>query len=137
MNETLRQLKDIKGPVAVPDHSLWILVAVVLAVLLVAAVFLWRYYAQKRLQPIRRRKDPKKEAIEKLKAIDYTGAKGAVYIFGEYLPRLIEGDTELQARFEALEKELAPYKYKKEVPKLAKEHIKAMKALVKKGSAHG
>ena len=137
MNEMLRQLKDIKGPVAVPDHSLWWLVAIVTVVVLVASALLWRYYAERRLQPIRRRKDPKKEAIARLAAIDYGDTKEAVYTFGEYLPRLIEGDETLRADFEALERELAPYKYKKEVPNLSKEHIKAMKRLIKKGVAHG
>ena len=134
--DLLKQLKDIKPPVAVPDHSLAMLLALSAAVLLIAALlfYVWRRRA---VVPLRRRKTPRQIAREKLAAIDYADTKGAVYTFGEYLPRLIADDPALTAAFEALQKELEPYKYKKEVPSLAPEHEKAMRRLVKKGLKRG
>ena len=134
--DLLKQLKDIKPPVAVPDHSLWLLLGTAAAAAGLAALawYLWRRRpARKR----RRRKSPRQIAREKLSAIDYTDTKGAVYAFGEYLPALIADDPALTEAFEALQKELEPYKYKKEVPPLAPDHEKAMRRLVKKGLKRG
>ena len=137
MNEMLKQLKDIKPPVAVPDDSLWITLGLAALAVLIVAVATLVWYKRRPLKPIRRRKDPKAEAKEKLGAIDYGDTKSAVYTFGEYLPLLIYDQPELMEAFEALQKELEPYKYKKAVPPLQKRHIKKMEALVKKGLKHG
>ncbi|WP_353662723.1 hypothetical protein [Hydrogenimonas sp. SS33] len=133
MNEALRQLRDIKPPVAVPDHSAWVFSALLLVLLLLLAALYWWWRSRRKPVRRRRRKSPEEVARERLRAIDYDDTKGAVYTFGEYLPLLIASDREAMETFEALEKELAPYKYKKEVPPLPKALRKRMERLVKRG----
>ncbi|WP_456452749.1 hypothetical protein [Hydrogenimonas sp.] len=134
--DLLKELKDIKPPVEVPDQSLWLLLGAVAAVLLAAEVAWWALSRRPRRRR-RRKKSPREVAKERLAALEYADTKGAVYAFGEYLPTLLEGDEEAMRDFEALWERLARYRYKKEVPPLAKEDIKAMKALVKRGLRHG
>jgi hypothetical protein len=134
--EALKELRDIKPPVEVPDHSLWLLLAVVAGVLALG-LLLWRLASRRHVKRRRRRKSPEEIARERLSAIDYDDTKGAVYTFGEYLPTLIGEDEEAMRAFEALQARLARYKYKKEVPPLRKEDVEAMKRLVKKGLSHG
>ena len=137
MNDLLKQLKDIKPPVDVPDHSLWITLGLAIAAVAIVMIATLVWYKSRPLKPIRRRQDPKAAAKAKLETIDYGDTKSAVYTFGEYLPLLIYDQPELMEAFEAMQKELEAYKYKKEVPPLKKEHIKAMKSLIKKGLKHG
>ncbi len=131
MNETLQQLKDIKPPVEVPDHSLWLLLAVV-AIVVVAAVLLgvWCF----RRVPKRRKRgaDPIETAKSKLKKLDFADAKEAVYTFDEYFPVLAKDSEDLKREFEELQKRLERYKYKREVPPLAKEDIEAIRAMIEK-----
>ncbi|WP_457598201.1 hypothetical protein [Hydrogenimonas sp.] len=134
MNEALRQLKDIKPPVEVPDHSL-LLLLLLLAALLVAVVAALLWFARKDAAPRRRRRaDPKAVAKAKLASIDFTDTKDAVYTFDEYLPRLIAADAEAMREFEALQSELERYKYRKRVPPLEGEVIERMRRLIRKGT---
>ncbi|WP_457597449.1 hypothetical protein [Hydrogenimonas sp.] len=134
--ETLAKLKDIKPPVAVADTSWWWVAALAALLILAAAAWGWMKWRPKRRRR-RRRKDPVAEARTRLEAIDYDDTKGAVYTFGEYLPLLIADDPALMEAFESLQKELEPYKYKKEVPPLSRAHRKQMERLVKKGVRRG
>ncbi len=134
--KVLQQLKDIKPPVPVPDHSLWLLLGV-LGICFAVAMAIFFYWRRYRLPKYRRREDPIAQAKRKLRSIDYRRTKEAVYTFGEYLPRLIGEDEETMAEFERVESLLTPYKYKKEVPNLDAKTIEAMKRLVDKGLKHG
>ena len=120
MKDELAKLKDIKPPVEVPDSSFWLFLALIIAfLLLLLALFYWFKY--KKSSKRRRRFDPVLEAKEKLKRIDFTDSKMAVYTFDEYLPVLIGDDEEMLKSFENLQKDLEKYKYKKDVPKLSEE----------------
>ncbi len=131
MNEALQNLKDIKPPVEVPDHSLWLLLAIAAAV--VAAVVLLGVWYFRRVPKRRKRgADPIEIAKSKLKKLDFTDAKEAVYTFDEYFPFLAKGSEELKREFEELQKRLERYKYKKEVPPLAKEDIEAIRGMIEK-----
>jgi hypothetical protein len=131
MNPALRQLKDIKPPVEVPDDSLWFLIAIAAAVLLLFSALWYVRRLKRRARRRRRRVDPAVQAKKRLKAIDFSDTKGAVYTFGEAMPLLIGENDELMRRFDALLRELEKYKYKKVVPPLQSGDVKKMKALMK------
>jgi len=134
MNDVLRQLKDIKPPVEVPDHSLWLFLAVLTALLAVVVVVALRFRRRGAPPGRGRGPDPKDLAKAKLSAIDFGDAKDAVYTFDEYLPTLIAGDDEAMADFEALQPELERYKYRKRVPPLDEEVVERMRRLIRKGT---
>lgn len=126
----LDRLKDIKPPVEVVDVSFWIILGATLLVLIVLLLlFIW-LKSKKRVK--RRRFDPTQDAKDRLKNIDFSDTKRAVYTFDEYLPVLIKDDEELLKEFEDLQKDLEKYKYKKDVPSLSKEDIIKMKELIKR-----
>jgi hypothetical protein len=129
MRDELSQLKDIKPPVEVPDSSFWFFLALIITIflLLLALVYWFKY---KRGSKRRKRFDPILEAKEKLKRIDFTDSKMAVYTFDEYLPVLIGDDQEMLKSFENLQKDLEKYKYKKDVPKLSEQDRLNMKKLI-------
>jgi len=131
MNETLHSLKDIKPPVEVPDHSLWLLLAMVSAVV-VAVALLGVWYVRRVPKRRKRGVDPIEIAKSKLKRLDFTDAKGAVYTFDEYFPVLAKESEELKREFEELQKRLERYKYKREVPPLEREDIEAIRAMIEK-----
>ena len=133
LQETLAKLKPIKPPVEVPDTSLWQLLGLLALLALLAATALWLWRRKRRPRRRRIRKSPEQVARERLRAIDFGDTKGAVYTFGEYLPLLLFGDEEAAREFEALQRELEPYKYKKEVPPLPAELRKKMERLIAKG----
>ena len=131
MNETLHSLKDIKPPVEVPDHSLWLLLAMVSAVV-VAVALLGVWYVRRVPKRRKRGVDPIETAKSKLKRLDFTDAKGAVYTFDEYFPVLAKESEELKREFEELQKRLERYKYKREVPPLEREDIEAIRGMIEK-----
>lgn len=130
MNGVLDQLKDIKPPVEVPDHSVWLFLAITAALLITVGAAVW--LLRKRPGRRRRRIDPVKAAKLRLKEIDFKDAKEAVYVFDEFFPVAAEGDSELIREFQALFPALEKYKYKKEVPPLAREDREKMEKLIKK-----
>ena len=112
MPEQTLPLKDIKPIVAVPDHSLWLLTALVAVGILLAALLL--FWLLKR-----RRKggDPKRaEALKRLQALDFGDTKNAVYDFSLLGHFVTTPETE--SSFTSLLLELEPYKYQKSVPAL-------------------
>ncbi|SFP51312.1 hypothetical protein [Hydrogenimonas thermophila] len=129
MKDELAQLKDIKPPVEVPDSSYWLFLALIITIflLLLALVYWFKY---KRGSKRRKRFDPVLEVKEKLKKIDFTDSKMAVYTFDEYLPVLIGDDQEMLQEFENLQKDLEKYKYKKDVPKLSEQDRLNMKKFI-------
>ncbi|WP_201353337.1 hypothetical protein [Hydrogenimonas urashimensis] len=136
MNDMLAQLKDIKPPVEVPDHTWLILFALaVLAALIL--LLLYRFLgATAGRRRRRRRRDPREVAREKIASIDFNRVKEAVYTFDEYMPVLIEEASERET-FEHLRKELEKYKYRKTVPPLDAYDERRMRSLIKKVMKHG
>lgn len=112
MPEQALQLKDIKPIVEVPDHSLWFfagLVGLVSLLLIVLAVFL--------LRKMRKKPDPRRrEALRRLRNLDFSDTKQAVYDFSFLGQFVVSPRTE--TAFAALQDALAPYKYKKTVEAL-------------------
>ena len=133
LQETLAKLKPIKPPVEVPDASFWQLLGLLALLVLLVAAALWLWRRKRRPRRRRFRKSPEQIARERIEAIDFNDTKGAVYTFGEYLPLLLSDDKESMAQFEALQRELETYKYKKEVPPLPAELRKKMARLIAKG----
>jgi len=118
-------LKDIKPIVDVPDHSLWLLAALVTgALLLVAALALWA---------VRRRKGridrKRQEALRRLDALDYGDTKAAVYDFSLLGHFVVTPTTE--AAFASLLSDLEPYKFRATVPALDEALRARMQAFVK------
>ena len=106
-------LRDIKDIVEVQEHSLAMLIALIVAVLFFLGVILYLFKNRRR----RRKKPTAKEiALQKLQNIDYSNPKDVVYTF--------EAEGELfvneknQEDFENIKKELEIYKYKRDVPSL-------------------
>ena len=124
--QTLAQLKDIKGNVAIPDNSLFIFIAIVASILLIITFGLYKYFTR-----IKRSKKPTQNelALKRLKAIDFSNPKAAIYIFS------IDGDRFVnetnKAEFKAIQEALAPYKYKKEIPPFPKELQDRIKEFIK------
>jgi hypothetical protein len=105
-------LKDIKPIVDVPDHSLWIFAALILAaVLAVAGIAFWL------LRRRRARFDHRRAlALKRLDALDFSDTKQTVYDFSLLGHFVLTPKTE--ATFRALLDALEPYKFRKETPPL-------------------
>ncbi len=106
-------LRDIKDVVEVQEHSLAMLIALIVAVLFFLGVALYLFKNRRR----RRKKPTAKEiALQKLQNLDYGNPKEVVYTF--------EADGELfvneknQEDFNKIKKELEIYKYRRDVPPL-------------------
>jgi flagellar biosynthesis/type III secretory pathway M-ring protein FliF/YscJ len=111
----MEQLRDIKGIVEVHDTSLWQLLVLVL-LLLAIAVFLAFYLKRKMRKKRRFRKTEAQIAKERIDAIDYNDPKNTAYTFIEDVAHFV--DEENKTAYDAIVKELEPYKYKREVPPL-------------------
>ena len=134
MNEMLKQLRDIKPPVEVPDHSLLLLLGTA-AALIGGAALLYLLFRRKR-KGRRRRPDARQIARERLRSIDFSDGKEAVYTFSEYLPVLTE-DPEVMEAFEALLGRLEKYKYRPTVPTLEEADRRQMRKLIDKVLKNG
>ncbi len=106
-------LRDIKDVVEVQEHSLAMLIGLIVAVLFFLGVALYLFKNRRR----RRKKPTAKEiALQKLQNLDYGNPKEVVYTF--------EADGELfvneknQEDFNKIKKELEIYKYRRDVPPL-------------------
>jgi len=132
MKDELAKLKDIKPPIEVPDLSMWLFLAFIVA-FLAGLLVLFYWFKYKRGSKRRRHFNPIVEAKEKLKEIDFIDSKMAVYTFDEYMPILISNNQEMLQEFENMQKDLERYKYKKDVPKLDEKDIIKMKTMIKRG----
>jgi hypothetical protein len=115
-------LRDIKDIVTVHDNSLWILLAIVAGVILLSflAIYLFK---NRRIR--KKRKTPKELAKERLKSIDFSDTKSAVYTFCEDGELFV--DEKSKEAFENIVNRVQEYKYKKDIPDLdeeIKENIK-------------
>jgi len=127
MNE-LKNLKDIKDIVAIPDNSLYILIALIVAVVIVAtvvAVILKQKFRKRR----RFIKSEAELAKEKIDAIDFSNTKEVVYTFIEDVSHFVNDAN--RAKYEAILKELEPFKYKKEVGQIGDELKRRIKEFIK------
>jgi len=124
--DKLSQLKDIKPIVEVPDSSLYILLAIVGFILSLIAIGLYKYFTR-----IKKTKTstPKQLALKRLKNLNYTKTKEVVYSFS------VDGslflDEKNRDQFDAIEKELEQYKYKKDVEPLSNEIMTKIKEFIK------
>ncbi len=123
--DKMQQLRDIKGIVEVHDTSLWQLLGLIALVLLIVTAAV--YFMKRRLRKKRRfRKTAAELAREHIEAIDYDDPKSVAYTFIEDVGRFV--DEKRRAEYEAIVRELEPYKYRKSVPQMdaaLKEKIKA------------
>jgi len=127
MNE-LKNLKDIKDIVAIPDNSLYILIALVVAVIIVAivvALILKRKFRKRR----RFIKSEAELAKERIDALDFSNTKEVVYTFIEDVSHFVNEAN--KADYEAILKELEPFKYKKEVGQISDELKREIKEFIK------
>ena len=122
----MQGLKDIKPLVAVPDHSLLILLGLMIALLImIGALVAWLKRPKRRR---RKKLSPKEKALQTLKAISFEDTKKSVYDFSENMHILIPDEKKEQ--LQKLLKKLEVYKYKKEVPSLSDADKKVMKSMI-------
>jgi len=126
----MQGLKDIKPLMTVPDHSLLMLLSLIAGVLLLAlGLYFWlKKPARKR----RRRLSKREQAVENLKALDFSDTKEAVYDFSENM-HVLTDENDNEAFHKLLEK-LEVYKYKKEVPPLSESDKQEMIKMIKEQS---
>ena len=118
-------LRDIKDIVAVHDNSLWILLAILAGVVIfiLLAIYLFK---NRRLR--KKRKTPKELAKERLKSIDFSDTKSAVYTFCEDGELFV--DKMSKETFEDIVNRVQEYKYKKDIPDLDEEIKENMKRFI-------
>jgi len=117
MNPDKLPLRDIKPLLPIPDISLYLFAALVLAGLLVAAalaIYGWKWWRANR------RKDPRLLWLEQLERIDYDRPKKAAYTMTKY-GRLLAQEKRQKEIMAQLLPRLERYKYKKAVPPLDEE----------------
>lgn len=122
----LAQLKDIKSVVEVPDSSLYIFIALSLLLLALILYGLYRYFRRvKRSKKL----SAKELAYKRLKDIEGKSTKELLYSFSVD-GSLFLNDTN-RAEFEAIERELEPYKYKRESEEIPEELLERVKKFIK------
>lgn len=118
-------LRDIKGVVEIDEPSLQILLLLTFVTLLLLAFALYRFKNRRRR---RKKVSPKALAKARLEGLNYDNTKEVVYGFLEdALPFVNEKN---EAMFKQIEQDLAPYKYKKEVPPLEEGLKKEIKSFI-------
>ena len=122
----MQGLKDIKGLVEVPDYSLWILLSIVIFVIFFIILIIYLYKNKRK-----RKKKPTFEQIARknLKEIDFSNTKNTVYTFSENFQYFV--NEENKEAFKKLQKELAAYKYKKDINELPNKLEENIKKLIK------
>ena len=126
----MQGLKDIKPLMTVPDHSLLMLLFLIAGVLLLALGLYFRL--KKPARKRRRRLSKREQAVENLKALDFSDTKEAVYDFSENMHVLT--DENGNEAFHKLLEKLEVYKYKKEVPPLSESDKQEMIKMIKEHS---
>jgi len=109
----MEQLRDIKDIVEVSDSSFEMLLGLLFLLLVVFFVI---FYLYKNRRKRKKRLTPKEVALDSLKSIDYTNPKEVAYRFTT--DGYLWLDEQNQSEYQEIEKELLPYKYKREVPPL-------------------
>ncbi len=107
----LPEIKDIKPPVEISDHSLYIFIFLVLIAVLIVAFLIWQLL---KLIKKRKKENLAKIYLEALHNIDWSNPKEAAYKITKY-GRALATDEKRQEIFSNLLPLLEQYKYKKEV----------------------
>lgn len=118
-------LKDIKPLVEVPDHSVWLLAALVAAAVALIALIVLYLLRRRRARVDRKRA----EALRRLDAINWDDTKQAVYDFS-FLGHFVTSPKSEMA-FAQIVEELEAYKYRKTVPELGAELKTRMQAFIR------
>jgi len=120
------KLRDIKGIVEVSDYSMYYLIALSLAVLIVIWVIIYIL-----MQPKARKKPTNRQtALKNLKNINYGDVKEIAYTFTLNAPFFIN-ETNKQDIDMILNK-LEIFKYKKYIPKMEKDLKSEIKNMIKR-----
>ncbi len=112
-------LHDIKPLVEVPDNSLiylGIVAFVLVLVVILAGVWLYRYFTKAKA------KDMRKSYLQKIHNIDTSNAKQAAYEISAY-GRFLAENERAKDMLDNLDNRLSKYKYKKEVEALDEETL--------------
>ena len=118
-------LRDIKEVVTIDEPSLQILIALIVLMLLLLGLGVYLFKNRRRRV---KKLSPKALAKKALNNLDYHNTKEVVYGFLEdALPFVNEKN---EAMFKQIEQDLAPYKYKKEVPPLEEGLKKEIKSFI-------
>jgi len=126
----MQGLKDIKPLMTIPDHSLLILISLIVGILVIAlGLYLW---LKKPTRKRRRRLSKREQAAENLKSLDFSDTKEAVYDFSENM-HVLTNESENEAFHRLLDK-LEVYKYKKEIPPLSESDKQEMIKMIKEHS---
>jgi len=124
--DELNKLRDIKTITPIElFNPIWIVVAIVVVIVILLAL----YFLTKRPKRKRFKLTPKELAMQRVQNIDYSDAKSVAYIFSKDLAHFIDESNSKQ--YLQLEKELEPYKYKKDIPKLDKDLENRVKEFIK------
>lgn len=105
-------LKDIKGIVEVTDYSMYYLLGLIFAVLLMMIGIIYLYKKPKR----RKKPTSRAVALDNLRNINYANAKEIAYSFTLNTPIFINEKN--RDEYEGILKKLEIYKYEKEVPQM-------------------
>lgn len=119
------KLIDIKGFVDVPDVSLYLFLAILIfafLLLIFAGLKAYKYFKTKG-------KNPKDIAKKKLSNLDFKDAKKAAYAISKYGLDLAQNDNQKEF-LDELSRDLAKYKYQKNVPEFADEDKKRLKTFM-------
>ena len=127
MNEL--KLRDIKPIVDISDNSLYMFIALIVAILLIIGAFSYFLYKKRAIAQRRYKKSETFRAKEALKSIDFNKTKDAVYNFSKYAQFL--ANSEQKKSLEPILQSLEKYKFKKETEALSKSDISAMKKFIK------
>ena len=126
----MEQLRDIKGLVEIPFPTLWLIIAALAVVCLLAlGAYLWYCSCQRK-----KTHSVRANALLALKQMDFSDAKEAAYLF-THNGYLVLGENSLHVKnFEAIIQDLEAYKFKKEVPSLDEAMMSRMQAFIKEVS---
>ncbi len=109
--ELVLKLHDIKGLVEVPDHSLYLFVAVVVGALLLLIALVYVMY---RFKGRKKKLNLQKFYLEQLRSVDLSKPKEAAYTLTKY-GRLLDKDQPQNSAYMTMLDALQNYKYRKNV----------------------
>ena len=106
-------IRDIKPLVQIPDYSIFLFSAVIIALVLVVIsliIFLFKYLKN-------RRDNLRKNYLKALKNIDFSNPKKSAYEITKYAKLLAKDERSMQI-YEDLIQKLEVYKYRKDVAQI-------------------
>jgi len=121
----MKGLRDIKDVVAVHDSSLWIFLSLVLGVVLLLTLAIYLFKNRR----IRKRRYTQKElAHDRLKSLDFSDTKDAVYTVCEDGEMFVDENN--RGLFEDIVKKSEKYKYRRDISSLDEEIKEMMKRFI-------